>query len=205
MTKKRNRTITLTNITGITIMAAALVTAGITGTRAASPTRAAAHVSNAAAAAPAQGAVHVIKRGLVKDCVEIELENTGLQISDNGPYKAVSLEPTGYGSCWNLIGKYTKNIGGTIYTGHAYRDLRGDCLWDNGATLYTAPGPCMTYKSYQTFFGIKYHHALGWTFSDFYYGLNAEMGVATQEVGGGAPVFMWPTNQGEVDPYWNFP
>lgn len=198
------RRIRILAVTGITIVAAALVTAGITGAPASSPAPAAAHVSNAAAAAPAQGAIHVIKRGLVKDCVEIQLSGTNLQISDRGPYNPVALEPIGQGSCWNLIGKYTKKIGGTTYTGHAYRDLRGDCLWDYGGTMYTAPGPCMTYKSYQTFFGIEYHNSIGWTFGDFYWGLGHDM--TAFDINPGDLVYMVPIGYNEgTDPYWNFP
>jgi hypothetical protein len=173
MLKRRIRTLA---VTGITIVAAIVFTTpSATGVLTASRAPAAGHVKGASAApapAPAHGVLHVISNGLAKDCVEIELGSTGWQIWDNGPYKAVSLVKAP-GSCWNLHGPvYVWYAGSSqLYVGYVYQDLRGDCLWDDGSFILTAPGPtCSESKNYEVFFGIHYYSALGWTFTDAYYG-----------------------------------
>jgi hypothetical protein len=171
MLKRRIRT---PAVTGITIVAVALLTLSTAGASAAGPAPAASHVTDASATAThGQGVIHSIHRGLVKDCVEIELGNTGLEIWDDGAGQPVILEPAP-ASCWNLVNEFSVDFGGTYYTGYEYQDLRGDCLWDDAGTISTAAGPCKDLANYESFFGINYYHSghngPGWTFTDSYWG-----------------------------------
>jgi len=207
MLKRRIRTFA---VTGITIVAAALITLSTTGAPAVSPapTGAASHATDASAtAAHPQGVLHVIRRGLVKDCEEIQLGNTDLQIWDEGPYRPVELLPAP-GSCWNLHNTSYAWFGGKRYKGFQYQDLRGDCLWDYAGTITTAPGACQSGKSYQTFFGLNYYHnghnSPGWIVTDALYGLSEHMD-ANYNPYVGEFVVMNPSNDNQDSHFWNFP
>jgi len=191
MLKRRIRTLAVTGIAGVTIVAAGLLTLSTT---------------SAPAASPAQGVLHVVHRGLVKDCVEIELGDTGLQIWDNGVGRPVTLEP-GPASCWNLVNLTYVFFGGKRYTGYQYQDLRGDCLWDYAGTITTAAGRCQAGKNYQTFFGINYYHSghngPGWTFTDAYWGPTWYMAY-DYDAYAGEDVTMVPSDYTDSH-LWNFP
>lgn len=195
-------------VTGIATAAAALVTLSATGALTASPAPAAAHVKDASAApTPAHGVIHVISNGLAKDCVEIEVGNTGLQIWDNGVGRAVTLQQAP-ASCWNLHGPYYVYYGRTRYTGYIYQDLRGDCLWDYAGTITTAAGPtCSGSKNYEVFFGINYYHSghngPGWRFTDAYWGPSWDMATSYDALPGDL-VLMDPSNYNDSK-LWNFP
>jgi hypothetical protein len=194
-------------VTAVTIVAAALVALGTTGAAAASPAPAAAHLMHASATdahAHPQGVLYSIHRGLVKDCVEIQLGSTDLQIWDNGAYSDVSLSGAP-ASCWNLINEFGVQYGGTVYTGYEYQDLRGDCLWDDGGYIETSPF-CTDLANYESFFGVAYYHSgndgPGWRFADAYWGPSRVMAVASSY----GPLQMLPT--GDLSGYvyqWNFP
>jgi hypothetical protein len=181
---------------------------GVPAASAPSPAPAAAHVMHAPAApAPAHGVIHVISNGLAKDCVEIELGNTGLQIRDNGVGSPVTLE-SAPASCWNLHGPYYVYYGSKRYTGYVYQDLRGDCLWDDDGTITTAAGPtCSGSKNYEVFFGINYYHSghngPGWTFTDAYWGPSWYMST-DYDAYPSDDVLMTPSSYTDSH-FWNFP
>jgi hypothetical protein len=161
-----------------------------------------------AADAHPQGVLYSIHRGVVKDCVEIQLGSSSLQIWDNGAYKVVELmlKPE---SCWNLINKASVRYGGTVYTTYEYQDLRGDCLWDDGGLILTS-NVCTPGANYESFFGVHYYRSgadgPGWMFTDACWGPSRAM--ATPD---GEGVEMVPTGDlggstGTFYSYlWNFP
>jgi hypothetical protein len=208
MLKRRIRAPAITAVAGITIAAAALVALSTAGAPALSAARAAhaSHTINASATdAHAQGVIYSIHRGLVKDCVRIELGTTGLELWDNGAYSPVTLEPAP-ASCWNLINEFGVDFGGTEYIGYEYQDLRGDCLWDDAGTIYTSP-ICTDLANYESFFGVHYYdsgaNGPGWAFADAYWGPSRIMAQLS-----GGEAYMVPTSQLAYESnshLWNFP
>jgi hypothetical protein len=199
MLKRRIRTLA---VAGITIAAAALVALSTVGASAASAAPVVAAQAQDAAAAPMNGVVHIVKNGLVKDCVEIALSNSGFQIWDEGVNAHTRLMPAP-ASCWNLYNEFTVKYGKTTYTGYEYQDLRGHCLWQNDGYIETA-GACRRGNPSEEFFGLNYYHGQGWTVSDVTSGPNYRMAGPEFE----SFVAMYPKS--EVAPlfltqYWNFP
>ena len=206
MLKRRIRTLA---VTGITIVAAIVFTTlSATGALTASPAPAGA--SAAPAPGPAHAVMHVVSSGLAKDCEEIELGNTGLQLWDNGVGHQISLVKAP-GSCWNLYGPVC--VSGcdtsTPQYGYLYKDLRGDCLWDDGTVITTAAGStCSTSKSYEVFYGVNYYHnghnSPGWLFTDAYFGPSSHMATGYDAVVGSV-VYMSNAGLSVNSNFWNFP
>jgi hypothetical protein len=175
-------------VIGVTIVAAALVALNTTGPSTVGSAPAAAaphamHVSATAAHAHAQGVLYSIHRGLVKDCVEIQIydgiEYTGynMQIRDEGAYNRTIMWQAP-GSCWNLINEFGVDYNGTDYTGYEYQDLRGDCLWDDNGAIETS-AVCTDLANYESFFGVHYYPGEGWTVADTYWGPSRIMATPT--------------------------
>jgi hypothetical protein len=196
-------------VIGVTIVAAALVALNTTGpsTAGSAPTAAASHAVQASADAEhREGVPYSIHRGLVKDCVRIELGDLGWNIWDNGADSKVTIVD-GLGSCWNVVNSFGIKLDGHHYSGYEYQDLRGDCLYDNAGSIVTVTGPCFDLNSYESFFGIKYYAnaptGSGWTVSAVASGPNSYM-AASPFCDPGYYVDMEATTYpGCV--WWNFP
>jgi hypothetical protein len=198
------RTVRTRTVTGITLVAAALVALSATGASASSaaPAASTSHAINASATnahAHAQGVLYSIHRGLVKDCVEIQVG--GLQIWDEGAYNAVELSPAP-ASCWNLINEFGVDFGGTTYIGYEYQDLRGDCLWDDGGLIRTS-AVCTDLANYESFFGIHYYSGVGWTVTDAYWGPSHYLATDSPLVQGDY-AYIAPSSSVDAH-FWNFP
>jgi hypothetical protein len=184
---------------------AALVFGGTAASPA--PVAAAPHVTAASVTgARPQGVVHIIHRGLVKDCVQIQVGDTIWQILDEGVGVPVMLS-TKPASCWNLVNEFSTVYGYTVYTGYEYQDIRGHCLFDDGGYITTAAGPCQLANSREEFYGIHYytsgHYAPGWTVGDLNFGPGWCM-ATDYVVTGGQDVSMVPCSWTESF-FWNFP
>jgi hypothetical protein len=167
---------------------------------------AAENAGHATTAPHSRGVVHLVRRGLAKDCVNIQLLDNINYISGNGVNNPVRMEFTG--NCFNLYNEFSVPYGTKAYTGYEYQNGDGHCLWDDGGTIELGAA-CKANHPNEEFFANTWNPGLGWTVSDVTEGPGQVMDVVSNcssvingEVG------MVPANNstgclGYI--YWNFP
>lgn len=163
MLKRRLFSLTIAAITVVSAtMIATLATTGASATTTA--VAASSHsgtAGKAAAATHGTGVFRIIHRGLVKDCVDIELTESGTYIAGNGVNRPVSLEDSG--NCFNLYNEFTYDG----HTGYQYQNGDGHCLWVNETSLTLELGvACQAGLSIEDFYGTQYLSGYGWEVSN---------------------------------------